>query len=103
MTEKINGQGFRPVDPGSARRSEKSGQSEGQPAGASDAPSARDTVNVGRAEALVGQLNDALEIIPVVDAERVKALRDAIASGTYDLDPSVIADKIIQLERELNY
>lgn len=103
MTEKINGQGFRPVETGGARRSEKSGQSQGSGAARGSAGTDRDTVNIERAELLISRLEDALEIVPVVDAQRVRAVRDAIASGTYQIDADVIAEKMIRLERELTY
>lgn len=103
MTEKINGQGFRPVETGGARRSEKSGQSRGSGAVRGSSGADRDTVNIERAELLISRLEAALEIVPVVDAQRVRAVRDAIASGTYQIDADVIAEKMIRLERELNY
>jgi negative regulator of flagellin synthesis FlgM len=51
---------------------------------------------------LLSRLEDALQSSPAVDAERVRAVRDAIASGAYEIDPGVIAEKIIRLEQELS-
>ncbi len=101
MADKINGQGFRPIDSGGSRRSEKSGQASSATAGARTGGAAStDTVNIERAELLLTRLSEALEVVPVVDAGRVRAVRDAIASGNYQIDPSTIADKIVQFERE---
>lgn len=38
---------------------------------------------------------------PVVDKERVKALRETILSGEYKIDSTKIAEKLIALEDEL--
>lgn len=103
MTDKINGQGFRPVDTGGARRPSQSDRAEGaRPATGGSADSA-DQVSVTSSSVLLRQLEEALQSAPAVDAERVRAVRDAIASGAYEIDPGVIAEKIIRLERELNF
>jgi anti-sigma28 factor (negative regulator of flagellin synthesis) len=36
-----------------------------------------------------------------VDADRVRAIKEALASGAYELDDQVVADKMIRLDREL--
>lgn len=101
MTEKITGQGFRPVDAGAARRTEKSdARTSGRPVQEVSAPTG-DTVNVERSELLLARLERALQAAPAVDAGRVQALKDAIASGAYEIDPAAIADKILRLEREI--
>lgn len=103
MTNKITGQGFRPIDSGSSQRPGKSDRADvGQPA-ASGASSSADQVNVTSSSLLLSRLEEALQSSPAVDADRVRAVRDAIASGSYEIDPSVIADKILHLERELNF
>jgi negative regulator of flagellin synthesis FlgM len=51
----------------------------------------------------MSRLEEALQSSPAVDAERVRAVRDAIASGSYEIDPGAVADKILHLERELNF
>ena len=101
MTQKITGQGSRPVDAGSTRRADKAdaGQT-ARPARAQNASSS-DTVNVERSELLLARLEQALKAAPAVDAGRVRAIRDAIASGTYEIDAVTIAEKIMRLEREL--
>jgi negative regulator of flagellin synthesis FlgM len=102
MTEKINGQGFRPVDAGSTRQTDKAGKAGGQTSARGPSAASGDTVNIERAELLIARLSEALEVVPIVDADRVRAVRDAIASGDYQIDPGVIADKILGFEREFN-
>jgi negative regulator of flagellin synthesis FlgM len=103
MTDKINGQGFRPVDTGGTRRPSQPERAAGaRPAAGGPADSA-DQVSVTSSSLLLSRLEDALQSSPAVDAERVRAVRDAIASGAYEIDPGVIAEKIIRLERELSF
>ena len=52
---------------------------------------------------MISRLEEALEAVPAVDAGRVLAVRDAIASGNYQIDPYRIADQILRLERDIDY
>lgn len=101
MTQKITGQGLRPVDAGSAGRTDKAGANQVARPQRSEKPASSDTVNVERSELLLARLEQALQAAPVVDAGRVRAIRDAIASGAYEIDAAAVAEKIIRLEREL--
>ena len=38
---------------------------------------------------------------PPVDSERVGAIKDAVAAGTYAIDDQSVADNMIRLDREL--
>lgn len=105
MTEKINGQGFRPTDTAGARRSEaaKPASSQGQTRAAeSGKPGASsDTVSITQSGLLMSRLEELVQRTPIVDADRVAALKDAIASGTYEIDDRRIADRLLNVEREL--
>jgi negative regulator of flagellin synthesis FlgM len=103
MTERINGQGFRPLDTSSARRAEGSktaADKAGRTAEAS-APQPADTVNVSRSAVLLGKLEELVRSLPSVDAERVRAIKDAVSSGTYEIDDQAVADNMIRMDREL--
>jgi negative regulator of flagellin synthesis FlgM len=104
MTEKINGQGFRPVDSAGARRSEAAKPPGGQVqprAGAADKPSLDDTVSITQAGLTLAKLEELVQSTPVVDTERVAALKDALASGTYEIDDQRVADKLLRFERDV--
>lgn len=60
-----------------------------------------EAVTVTRTASELMRLEEQLETLPEIDAERVEALREAIAEGRYEVDPARIADGLIQVEREL--
>ena len=103
MTERINGQGFRPVETSGARRTEGAKAGAGQGASATDAgaPQAGETVNITRSALLLAKLEEVVRGTPAVDSERVGAIRDAVAAGTYAIDDQSVADNMIRLDREL--
>jgi negative regulator of flagellin synthesis FlgM len=103
MTERINGQGFRPVDTSGARRTEgaKAGAGQGASTAEPSAPQGTDTVNITRSALLLAKLEEVVRSTPAVDADRVGAIKDAIAAGTYAIDSQSVADNMIRLEREL--
>ena len=105
MTEKINGQGFRPTDVG-ARRSDAAKSSTSTTSNseaAAQQPVARtdDTVNLTRSGRLMVRLAELVQNAPSVDNQRVAAVKDAIASGTYHVDAQRVADRMLRMEQEL--
>ena len=103
MTNKIDNQGFRPLDvPGGARRPDSVSRDSSAGTSGTSGANTGDTVNLTRSGVLLQRLEETLANVPVVDAERVSAIRDAIASGRYEVDATAIADQIIRLDRELS-
>jgi len=101
MTEKINGQGFRPTEAPGTRRTDGANPAKAGDTGAQAADQPAETVNITRSGLLLSRLEEALQTLPAVDAERVRAIKDALASGTYEIDDRAIADKLLQFDREL--
>lgn len=101
MTEKINGQGFRPADTAGARRSEAAKAASTQPAAKTAKPSSADTVSITPSALLMAKLEEVVRNAPVVDHERVAAFKDAIASGTYEVDAQRVADRLLKFERDV--
>lgn len=105
MTEKINGQGVRPAETAGTRRSEASkpaARDARSEATAADKPAASsDTVNITRSGLLLNKLEEIVQRTPVVDAERVAAIKDAIATGTYEVDDQSVADRLLKFERDV--
>jgi negative regulator of flagellin synthesis FlgM len=96
MTEKINNQGFRPVDTAGTRRSEASKAARHESAKAAahgtSGASSGDTVNVSRSGLLMSRLEEVVHNAPAVDTHRVASLKDAVSSGSYEIDDHNSAD-----------
>lgn len=65
-----------------------------------DTPAA-DQADVGQTETLLQTILDAASNTPGIDQAKVNELRQAIASGTYQVNPQSIAQKIVELEAQL--
>ncbi len=103
MTERINGQGFRPADAAGARRTDaaKPRSERGTDSAAAPAASTADRVKLTSAGLLMSKLEEVVQNAPAVDAERVRAIKDALASGSYEIDDQAVADKLLRFDREL--
>ena len=66
-------------------------------------PSAQtgDQVTLTTSARSLQKLSDAIAQTPVVDAAKVASIKQALNSGTYAIDASSIADKMLQAERGL--
>jgi negative regulator of flagellin synthesis FlgM len=73
----------------------------------SDAPAATPSTQTGDQVTLttsarsLQKLSDAIAQTPVVDAAKVASIKQALGSGTYTIDASSVADKMLQAERGL--
>jgi len=47
------------------------------------------------------KLSDAVAQAPVVNSDKVASIKQALANGTYQIDSSSVADKMLQFERGL--
>ena len=103
MTEKINGQGFRPVDTGATRRSDaaKPTTASGAQREGAGAPASGDTVSITGSGLLMSKLEEIVQRTPVVDDARVSAIKDALASGAYEIDDRRLADRLLAFERDV--
>jgi len=103
MTERINGQGFRPTDTAGTRRADGTKAAGGNSARATDpvAPQTGDTVNLTRSAVLLSKLEEVVQSLAPVDADRVRAIKEALASGSYEVDDQAVADNMIRMDREL--
>ena len=62
----------------------------------------RDTVSLTGTAQHLRNLEQSLASQPVVDTQRVAATRQAIENGSYQIDPSRIASKMVSLEHALS-
>lgn len=61
-----------------------------------------DSVSLTDTAARLQKLESSIAELPVVDAERVERIRNAIASGEYEVNPERIADKLLDLDDKLH-
>jgi negative regulator of flagellin synthesis FlgM len=105
MTERINGQGFRPADTAGTRRSEgtkpAAAESPSRSQPGATASSSSDTVSITDSALLLGKLEEVVQSTPVTDSARVAAIKNALASGSYEVDDRQVADKLLRFERDL--
>ncbi len=105
MANKIDGQGFRSIDAtGNSRRpsrpesTSQSADSQSQ----SGTAAAGDTVSLTSSAQLLQKLEEILAAAPASDTQRIAALKEAIDSGTYEIDAANIAERLIRMEQDLS-
>jgi negative regulator of flagellin synthesis FlgM len=106
MTEKISNQGLRPTDTAGTRRSEASKaarhESTKQSVHGNTGASSGDTVKVSASGLLMSRLQEVVHNAAAVDTQRVAALKNAVSSGSYEIDDQKTADKLLRFERNLH-
>ena len=60
-----------------------------------------DTVKLTDSAKQLRQLEEILANQPAVDTKRVEEIKEAIASGEYEINAERIAEKLLQLDKEL--
>ena len=60
--------------------------------------STADTVSISDNATQLGKLGNAVDTTPVVDMQRVEQVKQAIINGTYEVDATKVADKLMQFE-----
>jgi len=77
------------------------GKSGATPESTSTASSTADSVNLTGEARQMQSLEARIASAPVVDTQRVQAVRTAVENGTFTVNPERIADKMISLEQAL--
>jgi len=60
--------------------------------------STADTVSLSDNAVQLGKVDNSSIAAPVVDAQRVEQVKQAISDGTYEVDAKKVADKLMQFE-----
>ena len=60
--------------------------------------STADTVSLSDNAVQLGKVDNSSISAPVVDAQRVEQVKQAISDGTYEVDAKKVADKLMQFE-----
>ena len=105
MTDKISAYSTaEPVAPlkGSNSSSVVADKSQGEAAAAGAPPAqAGDTVTLTNSARSLQKIEEAVAKAPVVNAAKVAAVKQAVNSGTYQVNAGQVADKMLQFERGL--
>ncbi len=104
MPNKISGyKATQPPAPlkGSTGSNTVTDKTSGDGAGAVAASSTSDTVKFTGSAVVLQKLGEAVAQTPVVDAAKVASVKQAVSSGTYQIDSSRVADKLLQFENGL--
>ncbi len=70
-------------------------------AAASSTAQTGDHVTLTASARALQKLSDAIAETPVVNSAKVSSIKQALANGTYQVDPASVADKMIQFESGL--
>ena len=100
MTTKIDGLHSRPVHVGTDRKVSSTSDAAATPAKSQVA--AMSPVRITDQARQLAALEQALNDVPVVNESRVEAIRLAIETGQYEVNPERIAAKLLRTERELS-
>ncbi|MBE4590269.1 flagellar biosynthesis anti-sigma factor FlgM [Vibrio navarrensis] len=84
----------------SAARTDSSSLAETRPE-AKKSPVAQDAVSLSQQSRDIGQLHQDMAAKPAFDAAKVAAIKEAIANGSYKVDPEKLADNMMKFENEL--
>lgn len=103
MTSRIKGSDPSAIDAGTSRSVERLRRSApiGSATTAANKQTESDSVSITDAARRLAALQEAVASMPEVDAGRVAAISQAIEQGQYAADPRKIADRLLQLERDL--
>ncbi len=85
-----------PVPPDESQVNKQSEQSPAQ--AESGTSSTADTVSISDNAAQLGKLSNVVDTTPVVDAQRVEQVKQAINNGSYEVDAAKVADKLMNFE-----
>jgi negative regulator of flagellin synthesis FlgM len=103
MSIEINGSNCRPpaeaVD--SRKPAEEQEQAAAAPASASTAGSGSDKLSLTSQAAQLQALEDEIAALPEVDTQRVQEVQRSIATGSFQVDPARVADKLLSFEAGL--
>ena len=104
MTDKISAYSTaEPVAPlkGSNSSGVVADKSQGEAAAGAPTTQAGDTVTLTNSARSLQKIEEAVAKTPVVNAAKVAAVKQAVNSGTYQVNAGQVADKLLQFERGL--
>jgi negative regulator of flagellin synthesis FlgM len=104
VSSKING--YAPAEPllpikGSNSNAGVADKQQGEAKTAAATGQTGDHVTLTDSARTLQKIEETVANTPVVDAAKVASVKQAVQSGTYQIDPQRVADKLLQYERGL--
>ncbi|MEZ9059578.1 flagellar biosynthesis anti-sigma factor FlgM [Vibrio pelagius] len=94
-----SGQTLTTTNRSAARTDSSSSQTSSSEASAK--PASKDAVSLSQQSKAIGQMHQDMAAQPSFDQVKVAAIKEAIANGSYTVDPEKLADNMIKFENEL--
>lgn len=76
-------------------------KTQSEAAGPAVAPQTSDQLTLTSSARSLQKLSDAVAQTPVVNSDKVASVKQALANGTYQVNASSVADKLLQFEQGL--
>ncbi len=100
MSIEINSASGRPADIGNGPTATGS-QQQNSADKAATTQAAADSLNLTDQTARLQALEKSISELPVVNTQRVEQVQNALATGTFQIDPARVADKLLSFEAGL--
>jgi flagellar biosynthesis anti-sigma factor FlgM len=91
-----------PIDVGGVRSADQSASPPSAPSVRSGVATAVDSADLSHAQAVLTTISQTSATLSSIDRLRVGQLQQALNSGTYQADPQLIAEKIMEIESLLS-
>lgn len=101
MADKIDGISRQTSVPNTEGRARPQGADGSRGAAKSQAAPGGDQVSLTDSARLLQKLGESVADTPVVDSQKVDSIKQAIADGSYQIDAGSIADKLLEIDRDL--
>jgi negative regulator of flagellin synthesis FlgM len=103
MSIEINGsQGRPPVEVGDKRKAAEQSAKDPAPSSLPQSGSSSDKLSLTSTAVQLRALEDQIAELPVVDTKRVQEVQRSLATGSFQIDPARVADKMLQFEAGLS-
>lgn len=103
MTIEINGtHGRTPADLGDSQAVSARGQNQEASKPSAGTASSADRVSLTDETEHLRQLEQQISNLPVVNTQRVEQVQNALATGSFQIDPAQVADKLLSFEAGLS-
>lgn len=84
-----------------SRSASRAGSTSSDAGSVSESKGSQDSVSLSQQGKAIGQLQQEMAAQPSFDSAKVAAIKEAIANGSFKVDPERLADNMMKFENEL--